>query len=308
MKLTLLAGGSGAAKFIDGLLQIVPQKNLTVICNTGDDIELFGLHISPDVDTITYLLAGIFDRKRGWAVKGDTFNALKQLTKFGFPPWFNVGDKDIALHIYRSHLLRCGKTLSQATKIICEALGVEARILPMTNEKVATHIHTEKSVLHFQEFFVREKWRVPVKSVNYSGAKNAKPAPSVVKAIYDADAVIICPSNPVTSIGPILSVHGIREALKKTKAKRIAISPFIGKQAFSGPAAKLMRACGYESSSEGTRAFYGGILDYLVADRGDAPFLKNTGAPRLVFTNIFMRTLSQKSKLAREVLKFAEKH
>lgn len=307
MRLTLLAGGSGAAKFIDGLLQIVPQKNLTVICNTGDDIELFGLHISPDVDTITYLLAGIFDKKRGWALKGDSFNALKQLTKFGFPSWFNLGDKDIALHIYRSHLLRRGKTLSQATKIICDALGVKANILPMTNEKVTTQINTGKTVLHFQEFFVRDKWRVPVKSVRYNGAKNAKPAPGVLSAIRDADAVIICPSNTVTSISPILTVPGIREALTKTKAKRIAISPFTGKHAFSGPADKLMRACGYESSSEGTRAFYGGILDVLVADRGDAPFFKKTGPPRLVFTNILMRTLSQKSKLAREVLKFAEK-
>ncbi len=307
MNITLLAGGSGAAKFIDGLISIVPQKNLTIICNTGDDIELFGLHISPDVDTITYLFAGIFDEKRGWALKGDSFNGLKQLSKFGFPSWFNLGDKDIALHIYRSHLIRSGKTLSQATKIICEALGVKAHILPMSDEKVATMIHTGKTVLHFQEFFIREKWRVPVKSVRYNGAKNAKPAPGVLSAIRDADAVIICPSNPVTSISPILTVPGIREALKKTKAKRIAISPFTGKHAFSGPAGKLLRARGYESSSEGTRAFYGGILDYFVVDSGDAPFLKNTGAPRLVFTNILMRTLSQKSKLAREVLKFAEK-
>ena len=307
MRLTLLAGGSGAAKFIDGLISIVPQKNLTIICNTGDDIELFGLHISPDVDTITYLLAGIFDKKRGWAVKGDTFSALKQLTTFGFPSWFNLGDKDIALHIYRSHLLDSGKTLSQATKRISDSFGVKAKILPMTDEKVTTQINTGKTVLHFQEFFVREKWNAPVKSVRFSNAKNAKPAPGVLSAIRDADAVIICPSNPVTSIGPILSVPGIRDALKKTKAKRIAISPFTGKHAFSGPAGKLMRACGYESSSEGTRAFYGGILDYLVVDRGDAPFLKNTDAPRLVFTNILMRTLSQKSKLAREVLKFSEK-
>lgn len=302
MKLTLLAGGSGAAKFIDGLTQIVPQKNITIICNTGDDIELFGLHISPDVDTITYLLAGIFDKKRGWALKGDSFNALKQLSKFGFPSWFNLGDKDIALHIYRSNLLRCGKTLSQATKIICDALGVTAKILPMTNEKVTTHIHTGKTILHFQEFFVRDKWRVPVKSVRYSGAKNAKPAPSVLSAIRDADAVIICPSNPVTSIGPILAVHGIREALRKTKAKRIAVSPFIGKQSFSGPAAKLMRACGYESSSRGLLEFYNENIDMLVAYKEDTPLFKISGKNKVFFTDTRMDSSVQKIKLAKTII------
>lgn len=302
MKLTLLAGGSGAAKFIDGLIHVVPQKNLTIICNTGDDIELFGLHISPDVDTITYLLAGIFDKKRGWALKGDSFNALKQFTKFGFPSWFNLGDKDIALHIYRSHLLRCGKTLSQATKIICDALGVKANILPMTNEKVTTQINTGKTVLHFQEFFVRERWNVPVKSVRYIGAKNAKPAPGVLSAIHNADAVIICPSNPVTSIGPILAIPGIHDALSKTKAKRIAISPFIGKQAFSGPAAKLMRACGYESSSHSLLEVYKNCMDILIAHHTDKNLFTAAQKTNVRFTNILLDSSHKKSSLARIIL------
>lgn len=306
MKLTILAGGSGAAKFIDGLISIVPQKNLTVICNTGDDIDLFGLHISPDVDTITYLLAGIFDKKRGWALKDDTFNGLKQLSKFGFPSWFNLGDKDIALHIFRSHLLRKGKTLSQATKIICETLGVEANILPMTNEKVATHIHTGKTILHFQEFFVREKWRAPVKSVKYSGAKNVKPAPGVVKAIYDADAVIICPSNPVTSIGTILAVPGIRHALAKTKAKRIAISPFIGKQAFSGPAAKLMRVRGLESSSRSLLEIYKDCMDILIAHPTDKRLFSAAQKTNVRFTNILLDSDAKKKSLARAALLLAK--
>ncbi len=305
MKITLLAGGSGAAKFIDGLISIVPQKNLTIICNTGDDIEFFGLHISPDVDTLTYLLAGIFDKKRGWALKGDTFNGLSQLSKFGFPSWFNLGDKDIALHIFRSHLLRKGKTLTQATKIICEALGVEAGILPMTDEKVTTHIHTGKTVLHFQEFFVHEKWDVPVKSVAYQGAKKSKPAPGVVNAIHNADAVIICPSNPVTSIGPILAVPGIRDALKKTKAKRIAVSPFIGKKAFSGPAAKLMRARGLESSSRSLLEIYKDCTDILVAHHTDENLFAASQKTNVYFTDIILDFPRKKKSLARAVLSLA---
>src|SRR5580704_7672287 len=209
--IVVLTGGTGGAKFVDGLRHVVPAKDLTIIANTGDDLEWWGLSISPDLDSITYVLAGLLSKERGWGVKGDTFFCLQAMGELGEPIWFHVGDRDLAIHLLRSKYLAQGKTLSEATTEICNKLAVQARILPMSDSRVETRVDTPVGELSFQEYFVQRWYQDPVKSVRFAGATDAEPAPGVVEAIMSASAVILAPSNPITSIGPILSVPGIRE-------------------------------------------------------------------------------------------------
>lgn len=268
--IAVLAGGTGAAKFVRGLLEVIPPEALALIGNTGDDVELWGLHISPDLDTLMYGLAGMLDEERGWGIRGDTFACLAAIGRFGEPTWFRLGDRDLATHLVRTKWLRQGYSLTEVTAALCARLGVRARLLPMTNDPVRTYIHTPSGVLAFQEFFVRERWMPEVVAVEYRGSERARPAPGVLEAIGEAQGILIAPSNPITSVGPILSIPGIREALARRRERVLAVSPIIGTEAVSGPAGKLMRACGYDVSPLGVARFYAGIIGRILIDEQDA--------------------------------------
>ncbi len=302
--LVALTGGTGGAKLIQGLSLEAKPEDLVIVCNTGDDFVLHGLHISPDIDTITYTLAGISDTTKGWGIKDDTFGVLEWLGKYGGETWFKLGDRDLATHITRSALLREGLRLSQITERIRKALGVQATIIPMSNDKVETKIMTSKGKLSFQEYFVKGHWADEVKEVSFVGVERSRPAPGVVDAIQEAAAVILCPSNPVTSIGPILAVPGIRKALKGTKAPVAAISPIIQGAPVSGPAHRLMAAVGLEVSAFGVAKAYADFLDLIVIAREDGDLkgrIEGLGI-KPVATSIHMNSLGDRRRLAREVL------
>ena len=267
---TVLAGGTGAAKFLHGLVRVVPEEDVHVIVNVGDDTDIWGLHVSPDIDSIIYGLAGRLDTERGWGVRDETFRCLEEISKYGMPDWFRIGDRDVATHITRTALLQSGFTLSEVTARMAASLGVKAAILPATDQPVRTKIETLGETLSFQEFFVRERWQPSVRSVTYAGAAEAHAPPAVLNSIRDSRLVIVAPSNPITSVGPILAIHDIRDALRCTRAEVVAISPLIGHAAFSGPAAKLMEACGYEVSPSGIARCYHDFLDNIVIDEKDA--------------------------------------
>ncbi|MFZ3265531.1 MAG: 2-phospho-L-lactate transferase [Terriglobales bacterium] len=269
--ITVLTGGTGGAKFVDGLRQTVPQDELTIIVNTGDDLRWWGLYVSPDVDSITYVLAGKLSQERGWGFAGDTFFCLKTMAQMGEPNWFRVGDRDLALHIFRSRLLAEGRTLSEATTEIAARLGIKSRILPMSNSRIETRILTPAGELSFEEYFVRRRYRDPVESVRFAGASESEPALGVLEAIRSAEFVVLAPSNPVTSIGPILAVPGIRQALRETHARIAAISPIVGRAAVTGPAGVLLASQGFAVSIAGVADFYRDFLDLLVVDSQDAP-------------------------------------
>ena len=254
MRVVTLAGGTGAAKLLRGLATCGPPRDLTVIGNTGDDTEVWGLHVSPDLDTVSYALAGLLDVERGWGLAGETFNCLAAMAAHGADTWFNLGDRDLATHLTRTRALRDGHPLSTVTARLAADLGVGARILPMSDAPVRTMIRTPGGRLTFQEYFVREKALVEVVGVDYEGAASARPAPGVVEAIRAADVVVVCPSNPVTSVGPILAVPGIVDALRATLAPVVAVSPIVGGAAVSGPAGALMQARGLAVSPLGVAA------------------------------------------------------
>jgi LPPG:FO 2-phospho-L-lactate transferase len=267
---TVLAGGTGAAKFLRGLVQVVSEEDIHIIVNVGDDTEVWGLHVSPDIDSITYGLSKKLDTARGWGLRDETFHCLDEIAAYGMPIWFRLGDRDLATHITRTELLRSGQTLSEVTAHMAKAMGVKARILPASDDPVRTKVETPDGILGFQEFFVREHWQPTVRAVSYAGASEARAPESVLKSIRESRLVIIAPSNPITSIGPILAIHDIRDALRCTRAEVVAISPLIGNTAFNGPAAKLMEACGYEVSPSGVARCYHDFLDNIVIDVRDA--------------------------------------
>jgi len=302
--ITALAGGVGAAKLLTGLVRIIDQKNLTIVVNTGDDIELHGLHISPDLDIAAYSLAGIVDEEKGWGIKGDTFNCLDSLKRFSGQEWFNLGDKDFATHIFRTNLLRKGKTLTEVTAEISRALGLKATILPMSDDKFETRIVTKQGTLHFEEYMVKRAAKDEVLGVELFGAKTAKPAAGVLEAIDKAERVVICPSNPVVSIGTILAVKGIRDALKRTKAKKIAVSPIIAGAPVKGPADKLLRGLGHEVSAFGVAELYADFLDTFIVDTADASDverIKRLGV-KVKTAHTLMKTLEDKVQLAKIVM------
>jgi LPPG:FO 2-phospho-L-lactate transferase len=304
MKITALAGGTGAAKLLRGLGRVIDPRDLTVIVNTGDDAEIWGLHVSPDLDTVCYTLGGVIDEQKGWGLTDETFHALDQIARFGEPVWFNLGDRDLATHLHRTRLLREGRTLTQITRAIAQALGVPATVLPMSDQPVRTRILGPDGWLAFQEYFVREKAQVEVRAVNYAGAPVARPAPGVVDALRRADAVLVCPSNPITSIGPILAVPGLVEALQATEATVAAVSPIVGGDAVSGPAGRLMAAAGLPVSATGVARAYGGWLDLLVFDEQDralAPEIRSAGAAPVVAPTM-MSSRDAEVALARHVV------
>ena len=302
--ITVLTGGTGGAKFVDGLRQVVPPEELTLVVNTGDDLLWWGLYVSPDIDSITYVLAGLLSRERGWGVKGDTFFCLQHMGQLGQPIWFHAGDRDLAVHILRSKLLAEGQTLSEVTTEICDKLGVKARILPMSNSRVETRVGTPVGELSFEEYFVQRWYQDPVESIRFAGAADAEPAPGVIEAILNADIVLIAPSNPVTSIGPILAVPGIREALQKTQGRIAAVSPIVAGEAVAGPAGILMASQGLPVSIAGVAQAYHDFLDMLVVDVRDAQeaeALREAGL-RIHVAKTVMRTSDDKAELANAVL------
>ena len=302
--ITALAGGVGAARFLTGLVRLVKGEDLSIVVNTGDDIEMFGLHISPDVDIVTYTLAGIVDEEKGWGIKGDTFHCLGELRKLGCETWFSLGDRDLATHMFRTSLLKNGLKLSEITAQIGHALGLDTKILPMTDDKFETRIVTENGSVHFQEYLVKREAKDEVLGVEFLGAERVKPAIGVVEAIMDAELVVICPSNPVVSIGTILAVKGVREALRSTNAKKVAVSPIIAGVPVKGPADKLLRGLGLEVSAYSVAKLYLDFLDIFVLDMADAAEkvrIEKLGIEVRV-TNTIMKSLKDKIRLARAVL------
>jgi len=296
-----LAGGVGAARFLEGLVRVIPPEHLTVIVNTGDDIELYGLYISPDLDIVMYTLAGIVDKSKGWGIENDTFNCLDMLKTYGLDTWFMLGDRDLATHIYRTFLMKKGLKLSEITRIFCKALGVKATIIPMTDDRVQTMILTDIGVLHFEEYFVKRKAKNKVLGVLYKGIEKARPAPGVLDAIMKACGIVICPSNPIVSIGTILSVKGVREALRETDAKIVGISPIVGGAPIKGPADKLMRGVGVEVSAYGVAELYKDFLDYFIIDKRDANLIERIEelGIKVFVTDTIMKSLEDKIRLAR---------
>jgi LPPG:FO 2-phospho-L-lactate transferase len=284
--ITVLTGGTGGAKFVQGVVKVVDPREVTAIVNTGDDLLWWGLHVSPDIDSVVYALAGILSKERGWGVEGDTFECLARMKNSGTEAWFQLGDRDLATHLRRTMLLRSGATLSEATTDIARTLGVQSRILPMSNEGVQTRVLTQSGDdLSFQEYFVRERWQPAVKGVYFCSVDNARPAPGVLEAIQGASVVLLAPSNPITSIGPILAVPGIREALQRTEADVIAVSPIIGERAVSGPAAELMRSAELPVSCVGIAEAFQDFVDVLVIDKADkerSAEVETTGVHALV--------------------------
>ena len=305
--IVVLAGGVGAARFLQGVVQIVPQEQITVIVNTGDDRDFYGLHVSPDSDIVMYTLAGMVDEKQGWGIRNDTYNTMQQLTSYGNEDWFLLGDRDLATHIHRSRLLRQGKTLSEVSENLRERLGLQLRVLPMSDQPVSTHIQTPAGLLHFQEYMVKRHCVDEVQDVLFVGSSGAKPAPGVLGAIQQASAILIAPSNPIVSIGSILAVPGIHDALHETQGMIVAVSPIVGGAPIKGPADKLMSGMGMDVSAVGVARCYRDFLDVMVIDEQDAHLrtaIEDLGIPTIV-TNTIMRDTATKAALAREVLQAA---
>jgi LPPG:FO 2-phospho-L-lactate transferase len=299
-RVSVLAGGVGAARFLRGLVDVVEPQSVTIIGNTGDDEEFFGLHVSPDLDTVGYTLADVVGPE-GWGIDGDTYACLEQMRALGEEAWFLLGDADLATHVERTRLLREGRSLSEATAAIAGAFGLACRLLPMSNDRVRTVVTTDDGELSFQEYFVRRRWQDEVRALRFDGAATARPAAGVLDAIADADVVVIAPSNPLVSIGPILAVPGVREALVATGAPVVAISPIVGGRALKGPADRMMSALGHEPSAVGVARLYADFLDVLVLDNEDAALaqeVEELGA-RAVVTNTVMRDASSREALAR---------
>ncbi len=304
MKVVALAGGVGGAKLAHGLAQILPPPDLTIIVNTADDFEHLGLHISPDLDTVCYSLAGIAHPRTGWGRSRETWHALASLEELGGPGWFRIGDRDLGTHLERTRRLDAGEPLSRVASAFCKAWGVGQRVLPMTDDAVRTIVRTNQGDLAFQEYFVRRHTVPRVEGFRFTGTEAASPAPGVLESIADAAAVIICPSNPWVSIAPILEIPGIRPALEH---KRVAaVSPLIGGKAVKGPAAKMYSELGIEPSALAVARHYGGLISGFVLDRVDAklqPQVSSLGMQVLV-TQTLMKSASGRRRLALHVLDF----
>lgn len=302
--IVVLAGGVGAARFLEGLVQVVPPEDIVAIINTGDDMVFHGLHVSPDIDIVTYTLAGIVDESQGWGVRDDTTHALSMLAQLGAETWFKLGDRDLAVHIRRTELLRAGWTLSDVTDAFRRALKVGVRLLPMSDDQVATEICTPEGWLHFQQYLVQRRARDEVLGVRFVGIDRAHPAPGVIEALQQADAVIIAPSNPVVSVGTILAVPGVRDAVASTPAPVVAVSPIVAGAPIKGPAAPLMRAVGLEVSACGVAVCYRGVIDTLIVDQADAKLTDEIRAFGLevVVTDTIMRERAAKRRLAEMTL------
>jgi LPPG:FO 2-phospho-L-lactate transferase len=304
LKITALAGGVGASKLLLGLYEVMDPRDLTIIVNTGDDIALHGLKISPDLDIVTYTLAGIVDSAKGWGFRGESFHALKRLAHYGRAHWFNLGDRDLATHIHRTAMLAEGKTLSQAADSIRIALGVKSCILPMSDDPVPTIIDSNEGPLHFQEYLVKRRAEPVVRGIRFAGVESARPAPGILDAIATADRIIICPSNPLISIGPILAVPHVREHLRTHKQKVFAVCPIVGGKSLKGPSDKMLAQLHHAPTALGVAKLYADFTDTFIVDPAD----RKRAAPiaamgmKVVILPTVMKTRTQKRKLARALL------
>ncbi|MDH5569148.1 MAG: 2-phospho-L-lactate transferase [Nitrosopumilus sp.] len=295
--ITVLAGGTGSVKLVRGL--VAQESKVNVISNVGDNYWLYGLYVCPDIDTIVYGLADLLDQERGWGMKKDTFNFLRQMEVFGEETWFRVGDRDAATHLIRTNMLKNGKNLSDITKWMCEKFAVSANIIPVTDNSIETRITTDKGELHLQEYWVKHRGKDPVLGIQYIGADKARPNPEAVNAIHDADIVIIAPGNPLTSIGPMLQIKGIRKELSKIKKKVVAVSPLIGEDAITGPAAKYMQAAGIESNVYGLAKMYSDVCSNIILDSKDRLLTKKIQSLDM---RVFETKITMKNKLAEDAL------
>lgn len=299
-----LAGGVGGAKLAHGLYQSLPPESLAVVVNTADDIDLWGLHISPDIDTVMYTLAGLANPVTGWGVVDDTSQMHEMLGRYGYDTWFRLGDRDVATHIARTEQLRSGRSLTEVTQGLAKALGIRAALLPMCDEPVMTLIDTPDGRLSFQDYFVRRQHRDPVRAIAVSGIEAARVPAGVSLAIAEAEAIIFCPSNPIVSIGPILEVPGMRQLLQASRAPKIAVSPIIGGKALKGPADRMLQGLGYDVSAYGVASIYQGVIDAFVIDHTDREQreqIEQLGM-RVLVTNTIMRDDADRRRLAQEVL------
>ncbi|MDB5686088.1 MAG: 2-phospho-L-lactate transferase [Rhizorhabdus sp.] len=301
-KVVVLTGGVGGAKLVLGLTHAMPAANVTAIVNTGDDFRHLGLHISPDIDTLLYTLSGKANRAQGWGREGESWGFLDALRSLGGEDWFLLGDGDMALHVQRSHRMAQGDTLATITDAFARAWGIEAKILPMSGDPVATCLETDAGMLEFQRYFVEARCAPVVSRIEFRGAAEAKPAPGVVEAIAEAEAILIAPSNPYLSVDPVLAVPALAAALRDTRAPIVAVSPIIGGKAVKGPTAKLMAELGIPTDNRSIAAHYTGIIDGLVVDGGDdAP----EGGVEVARTDTLMTTLEDRIRVARVALDLA---
>jgi LPPG:FO 2-phospho-L-lactate transferase len=299
--ITALAGGVGASKFLEGLSRVAAPEEISIIVNTGDDIEMFGLYIAPDLDIVTYTLAGAVNPETGWGLASDTFNCLEQLLGYTQTErWFNLGDRDLAAHIFRAQQLRQGRSLSEVAEQVRTALGVKSRILPMTDTHTPTTIITGDGEMHFQEYLVKRRAQPKVAGIRFENIDLAEPAPGVTDAVLRSDAVIICPSNPLISIGPILSVPGLRDLLKHAEAPVAAISPVVGGASLKGPTDRMLADLGMQVSAAQVARLYSDIADVFILDVQDEaakPEIENLGL-KVCVTDTVMSGLEEKIRLA----------
>jgi LPPG:FO 2-phospho-L-lactate transferase len=306
--ITALAGGVGASKLLDGLSRVAPPEEISIVVNTGDDIEMFGLYIAPDLDIVTYTLAGVVNRENGWGLAGDTFNCLEQLLSYtGTERWFNLGDRDLAAHIFRAQLMRQGRSLSEIAERLRKALGVKSRILPMTDTHTPTTIITDEGEMHFQEYLVKRRAQPKVAGIRFENIESAKPAPGIEEVIRRSDAIIICPSNPLISIGPILAVPGLRDMLQAAKAPVVAISPVVGGASLKGPTDRMLADLGMQVSAAQVARLYSDIADVFILDIQDEaakPEIERLGL-KVFVTDTVMSGLEEKIKLAKFTLEIS---
>jgi LPPG:FO 2-phospho-L-lactate transferase len=298
----------GAARFLRGLLAVVPPSSVTAILNVADDTELHGLHISPDIDTVAYTLAGAIDPERGWGLRDETWHAMTMFERYGNPSWFNLGDKDLATHIVRTERLRAGEPLSEVTAHLARAWDLECTLLPVTDDRLRTFVATEHGELGFQEYFVGRQHAVPITGVRFEGAETARPAPGVLDAIAGADRIVLAPSNPIVSIGPLLAVDGVREALVRHRARVVAVSPIVAGAALKGPADRMLTELGHEATVVGVARLYRDIAATLVVDDADAERAADVEAEGMacVVTGTVMSDPERAAALARTVLASTE--
>jgi LPPG:FO 2-phospho-L-lactate transferase len=303
-----LAGGVGGAKLADGLYRVLPSHNLTVVVNTADDFELFGLRICPDADTVMYTLAGLANPATGWGIAGDTFETLRMLGRYGRDVWFQLGDRDFATHIARTERLRSGLALTAVTSELVSALGVKAAILPMCDEPVATEVMTPTGALDFQEYFVHRHQSDTVTGVVFRGIARAQVTEPARRALAEAEAVVFCPSNPIVSIGPILAVPGLRGRIAAHPVPKVAVSPIVGGRALRGPADRMLESLGHEVSAYGVAALYQGLIDGIVIDEVDSALASRIEAlgMRVLVAPTVMVDVADRSALASRVLEFCE--
>ncbi len=301
--ITILAGGSGSVKMVRGFAS--QRTDINVVTNVGDNYWLYGMYICPDIDTITYGLADLLDHDKGWGIKKDTFGFLRQMEIFGEETWFRIGDRDTATHLTRTNMLKNGKSLSHITKWMCEKLSIEIKIVPVTDNTIETRIITDRGDLHLQEFWVKHRGLDEVKGIEYQGAEKVRPNPDAMNAIHDSNLIVIAPGNPLTSIGPMLAIKGIRKELAKKKNKVVAISPIIGNSAISGPTGKYMEAAGIEVSALGVAKMYADVCSNIIIDTKDRMLTKKIESLNINVhdTKIRMTNKQSEDALAASIIK-----